>query len=242
MAEKKSRRVYAGYYNRYDGKLIYVARVVKDIDTGEDVVICQYANYSDTGEYYTITKASFCEQVEWNSQMVNKYSRRTQQKIDRMRLLIQEENSMPEPKRRTPKDRIDEYDNRGYRRSKTYYDYAKDLCEHYLLDCRKHQLCTSKEKYVFISQAEFKAMTEDIIFLQQCLKTVLRDYNKFFRERFVDRLSIRKYAQAHNMNRGSVDYIQKKLFTALAAELKARDEADGVCRLCDPNTASKYWA
>ena len=242
MAERKSRRVYAGYYNRYDGKLIYVARVVTDIDTGVETVICQYANYSDTGEYYTITKASFCEQIEWNGQMVNKYSRRTQQKIDRMRLLIQEENSMPEPKRRTPKDRIDEYDNRGYRRSKTYYDYAKDLCEHYLLDCRKHQLCTSKKEYVFISQAEFKAMTEDIIFLQQCLKTVLLDYNKYFKERFVNRLSIRKYAQVHNMNRGSVDYIQKKMFTALAAELKARDEADGVCRLCDPNTASKYWA
>jgi hypothetical protein len=26
MAEKKSRRVYAGYYNRYDGKLIYVVK------------------------------------------------------------------------------------------------------------------------------------------------------------------------------------------------------------------------
>jgi DNA-directed RNA polymerase specialized sigma24 family protein len=90
-------------------------------------------------------------------------------------------------------------------------------------------------------QAEFTAMTEDIIFLQQCLKTVLRDYNKYFKERFVDRLSIRKYAQEHNLNRGSVDYIQKKMFTALAAELKARDEADGKCRLCDPNTAPKYW-
>ena len=54
MAEKKSRRVYAGYYNRYDGKLIYVVRVVTDIDTGKEIVICQYANYSDTGEYYTI--------------------------------------------------------------------------------------------------------------------------------------------------------------------------------------------
>lgn len=37
MAEKKSRRVYAGYYNRYDGNLIYVARVVTDIDTGEEI-------------------------------------------------------------------------------------------------------------------------------------------------------------------------------------------------------------
>ena len=84
-------------------------------------------------------------------------------------------------------------------------------------------------------------MTEDIVFLQQCLKTVLRDYNKYFKERFVDRLSIQKYAQAHNLNRGSVDYIQKKMFIALAAELKVRDEADGVCRLYDPNTEAKFW-
>ena len=138
MAEKKSRRVYAGYYNRYDGKLIYVARVVTDIDTGEEIVICQYANYSDTGEYYTITKASFCEQVEWNGQMVNKYSRRTQQKIDYGRIAVQTENGLPEPKQRKPKRQRDEYDNRGYRRSRTYYAYAKDLCEHYLL-YRIHQ-------------------------------------------------------------------------------------------------------
>ncbi len=241
MAEKKSRRIYAGYYNRYDGTLIYVARVVTDIDTGEEIVICQYANYSDTGEYYTITKKSFCERVERNGKMAYKYSRRTQQKIDYQRVQIQELNRMPEPKIRRPKPQLDEYDNRGYRRSKTYYAYAKDLCEHYLIDHRKHQLCIERKKYICISKAEFTAMTEDIVFLQQCLKTVLRDYNAFFKERFWDRLSIRKYAQAHNINRGSVDYIQKKMFTALAAELKARDEADGVCRLCDPNTAPKYW-
>ena len=28
------KRVFAGYYKRYDGKRIYVVRVVKDIDTG----------------------------------------------------------------------------------------------------------------------------------------------------------------------------------------------------------------
>ena len=120
MAEKKSRRVYAGYYNRYDGKLIYVARVVTDIDTGEEIVICQYANYSDTGEYYTITKESFCERIERNGEMIYKYSRRTQQKIDYQRIQSQEANNMPEPKQRKPKRQLNEYDNRGYRRSRTY--------------------------------------------------------------------------------------------------------------------------
>lgn len=47
----------------------------------------------------------------------------------------------------------------------------------------------------------------------------------------MDGLSIRKYADAHQLNRGSVDYLQKKLLTALAQLLKERDEADGICRL-----------
>ena len=47
-------------------------------------------------------------------------------------------------------------------------------------------------------------------------------------------LSIRKYAEAHQLNRGSVDYLQKKFFSALARLLKERDEADGKCRLRKP--------
>ena len=60
----------------------------------------------------------------------------------------------------------------------------------------------------------------------------------------MDGLSIRKYAEAHQLNRGSVDYQQKKFFSALASLLKERDEAEGtwvvstvfrtlVCRLWD---------
>ena len=33
------------------------------------------------------------------------------------------------------------------------------------------------------------------------------------------------------MNRGSADYINKKIISELAAALKARDDSDGVCRL-----------
>nr|WP_326185974.1 hypothetical protein [uncultured Oscillibacter sp.] len=44
-------------------------------------------------------------------------------------------------------------------------------------------------------------------------------------------LSIRKYADAHQLNCGSVDYLQKKFFTALAQLLKERDEVDGRCCL-----------
>ena len=47
-------------------------------------------------------------------------------------------------------------------------------------------------------------------------------------------LSIRKYAGSHQLNRGSVDYLQKKFFSALARLLKERDEAEGKCRLWKP--------
>ena len=53
MAE---RRVFAGYYKRYDGKPIFVIRVLKDIDTGEAIVVCKDASFSreDNEHYYLI--------------------------------------------------------------------------------------------------------------------------------------------------------------------------------------------
>ena len=33
------RRIYAGYYRRYDGKMIYVVTMAKDANTDEEVVI-----------------------------------------------------------------------------------------------------------------------------------------------------------------------------------------------------------
>lgn len=242
MPGNNEKRVYAGYYKRFDSVLIYVITVTKDIDTGENTVICKYVRHSENTEYFTITKRSFCEKVEWNGNLVDKYVRQTQYHIDDYKIDVLESEGFSGPKRKIPNPTLDEYDSRQYRRSKDYYAYAKDLCEHYLIDLRKYQLCTSRKKYVTITAADFAVMKEDLIFLQQCLKTVLRDYNGYFKERFVDGLSIRKYAQAHNLNRGSVDYIQKKLFTALAAELKARDEADGICRLYVPSvTADEEW-
>ena len=89
----------------------------------------------------------------------------------------------------------------------------------------------AEKDYIGISKEDFRSLKEDLIFLQHCLKTVLQDYESYFEERFVVGLSIRKYAQAHSLNRGSVDYLQKKFFTALAHELKERDEAQGKKRI-----------
>ena len=41
----------------------------------------------------------------------------------------------------------------------------------------------------------------------------------------------RKYAEEHELNRGSVVYMNKKMVDAFADELRKRDESDGVCRL-----------
>ncbi len=39
MEKQHNRRVYAGYYKKYDGSLIYVIAVLKDVDTGKSVVV-----------------------------------------------------------------------------------------------------------------------------------------------------------------------------------------------------------
>lgn len=81
MAE---RRVFAGYYKRYDGKPIFVIRVLKDIDTGEAIVVCKDASFSreDNEHYYLIRYASFCEQVKVDGVLRDKYVRQTRREID----------------------------------------------------------------------------------------------------------------------------------------------------------------
>ena len=89
----------------------------------------------------------------------------------------------------------------------------------------------TEKRLAAITRIDFAKLKENLQFLGNALKTVLASYQDYFRERFVDGLSIRKYADVHQLNRGSVDYLQKKLLTALAQLLKERDEADGICRL-----------
>ena len=136
------------------------------------------------------------------------------------------------PVRKRHRRQLEEaYDSREYQQSLTYLAYAKDLCENYRFDSAKYRLCMNDKRYVAITRSDFVKLKEDIQFLDNALKTVLQDHQAYFQERFVDGLSIRKYAEAHQLNRGSVDYLQKKLLTALAQLLKERDEADEICRL-----------
>ena len=124
--------------------------------------------------------------------------------------------------------------SRECQQAATYHAYAKDLCENYTFDRNKYRLCVKEKRYAAVTRSDFVKLKEGLQFLDSAMKTVLSEYKNYFQERFVERLSIRKYAEAHQLNRGSVDYRQKKFFSALARLLKERDEAEGRCRLRKP--------
>ena len=234
MDRQRNRRIFAGFYRRYDGKYIYVVAVVSDADTDEKVVIFHYGTEAYGSKYYTMTKKSFCEQVEVNGEWVDKFTRQPQVKITDTHISNLEEAGFPGPIRKKQSKDAEEllYENRTYRRAETYTDYAKDICKNYKSDVRKYNLCVTQKRYIGVSgKTDFNILKEDITFLNDCFKTVLKSYAAYFKKRYINGMSIRKYAEEHGMNRGSADYINKKFISELAAALKARDDSNGVCRL-----------
>ena len=186
-----------GTYRRYDGRLIHVSLVTRNIDTGEDIILCK-----DGNRHYAISPASFSAFITYQGATGPKYA-----------LLEDEDDSL-----------------RMYRCAPDYYSYAKDICEHFMEDYRKFKLCNEQKRYI-VSREDYQTIREDLNFLNACLKTTLAPYNDLFTGRFGDGQSIRKYAETSGLNRGSVDYLQKKFLTALASELRSRDEADGIKRI-----------
>lgn len=207
MASRGVAPVGPGQYLRYDGVPVEVLYLTKDIDTGMEMLVCRDADY----KVYTITMQSFLARTEWQGRFVTKY-----------KPMNRETPEAQQPERRP-------------RQATDYYAYAKDLCEHFAEDYRQYKLCVDQKQF-FIPKEDFAAIKEDMNFLNNCLKTVLSPYNALFKGRFADELSIRKYAEVSGRNRGSVDYEQKKLFAALAEELRIRDEAEGRNRLAPPKT------
>ena len=232
------KRVFAGYYKRYDGKRIYVVRVVKDIDTGEAVVICKDASFIREGneEYYTIRLESFCEQVNVDGILKDKYIRQTRREVEPEMIGEVTEDGFPEPKRKPLTYIDDEYQPRCVRRSCSYYEYAKDICTNYRMDLRRYKLIRERKQYIGMGgKAEYQAMCEDMSFLQQSMRTILKDYVELFQKRFSEGLSVRKTAEAMHLNRGAIERRQIALYRAFAQLLQQRDEADGVCRLMQEN-------
>ena len=228
---KYDKRVYAGYYKRYDGQLFYVVTMAKDGVTGEDMVIYMPYSIRNDENYLTISKKQFCEPVMVDGKLRARYKRQTQMRIEQDFIDSLESDLLPTPKRkRVP--RPDEEKYREYRTATNYYDYAKDLCVNYLVDLRKYKFSKNYyDDFIALSKKEMEIVYEDVKFIKTCFQTVLRDYAEFFNERFIKRLSIRKYAEAHNMNRGSVENIQRKMYKKLSALLYERDQTDGKVRI-----------
>ena len=229
------RRICAGYYRRYDRRVVYVVSLATDADTGEETAVWTAYPFVDVPKYYTSSKKSFCAFVEVNGKWKVKYKRLLNMKISGEAVERLEEEGFRGPVRKRKNWQLDEaYDSRDYQQSLTYYAYAKDLCEHYNFDRNKYRLCVKEKRFAAITKSDFAKLKEDLQFLDNTLKTVLSEYQDYFREWFIDGLSIRKYAEDHQLNRGSVDYLQKKFFSALACLLKERDEAEGICQLRKP--------
>lgn len=202
------KNIWKGCYLRYDGQLVYVLDTMNDIDTGEQMVVCRF-NAPKAQHYYVIGRESFLGTVETAGKKVPKYRR-----FSPSRALSEEDAerayqcSGEYPPEQTVKRKKASYHSPG----STYLAYAKDICESYLYDVRKYNEGLPGEEY--------DRARKNVEFIESCMANELSKYAEYFRERFIEGKSIQKYAAEHGINRGSVDYIQKKLFNALAQKLK----------------------
>ena len=211
------RRICAGYYRRYDDKTVYVISTATDADTGEETVIWTAYPFADVPKYYTSNKKSFCSFVEVDGkaesqvQAADKYrgSQRPPLKDWKMKV------SVGPVRKRQRRQLEEEYDSRRYQQSLTYLTYAKDLCENYNFDRSKYRLCVNEKRFAAITRSDFTKLKEDLQFLENALKTVLSEYQDYFRERFVEGLSIRKYAESPPTQPGQCGLPAKKVFLCL---------------------------
>lgn len=241
MTKIKDKRIYAGHYQRYDGKYIYVVMTIQDADTGEKVVLYKDSPKADEHVYKCMTKRSFCETVEVDGKKREKFCRRNfiirDSLIDTL-----EEDDLRGPIRKNPDEEHRDMNMRWFRTAVSYEGYAKDILNNYREDYRKYKFCIETKKLIGVfGKDQFLMLKEDLLFLQQCMDTVLCDYKDFCRERFLEGKSIRKYATDHKISRGSVEHRQKKVFALLAEQLKYRDDADQISRLNQGNQFLIEW-
>lgn len=122
------RRICAGYYRRYDGKVVYVVSLATDADTGEEQVIWTTYPFAAVPRYYTSSKKSFCAFIEVNGERKAKYKRMLNMKISGEAIERLEEEGFRGPVRKRKNRQLDEaYDSRDYQQSLTYYAYAKEI-------------------------------------------------------------------------------------------------------------------
>lgn len=227
---KKQKRVFAGYYRRYDFVEIHVALVVDDVDTGEKIVMFTYEGKHNDGKNHAMSLKSFCEEVEFNGQLVPKFKRLTQRYRDEYYQdeLIGAGFNVKRTGTITPMvPKV-----RTCRRCSSYVAYAKDMCQNYNDDLNRYNQTIKQKRFVGVfGSDELNALKEDLRFLNDHLTTDLKDFSPLFKKRYIEGLSIRKCAEEMGKNRGSIEYEQNKLFCKLAGILQLRDESDGISRL-----------
>ena len=186
--------------------------------------------------FITMSKKSFCEVITLtDGEEVDKFTRDLDIHISDYFIDSLEQAGMRGPIRHNKNTDEDEYSIRYYRTSSTYLDYAKDIINNYVTDRKRLDLCIKEKRLVGVANAEaFKKMRSDIRYFEKMLDSILSEYRDYFNERFIIKKSIRKYAAEHNLNRGSVNHIQKKFYTAFAEQLAIRDKAQNKCRLKKP--------
>lgn len=114
------KRICAGYYRRYDGKVAYVVPLATDADTGEESVIWTTYPFTDVPRYYTASKKSFCAFVEVNGERKARYKRLVNMKISGEDIERLEEEGFRGPVRKRLRPQPDEaYDSREYQQSPT---------------------------------------------------------------------------------------------------------------------------
>ena len=103
--KEKERRIFAGYYKRYDGGLhFYVIRVVPNLITGEDVMLCRNDSFKDLS-YFVLTRKEFDSKVECDGKKVKKYYRDYKRfSISDLSLECIEMDGFPTTIRRTQKE------------------------------------------------------------------------------------------------------------------------------------------
>ena len=154
MSEKeipKKRRIFAGYYKRYDGGLhFYVIRVVPDLITGEDVILCRKDSFNDFS-YFVLSRKEFDSKVDCGGKKIKKYYRNTRQNpISDKELENIEMDGFPTTIRRTYKE-----DKMHHTRmARTYEEYAKELLEWYKRDAEACMLTKKSGKIVGMASVE----------------------------------------------------------------------------------------
>lgn len=225
MPDKK---VYAGSYRRYDGNFIYVVSTAEDVETGAETVIYRQCGAIGVDRYFTVSKKYFCSLVKVAGKYKPRYTRMTVRKTYDMIASNVKEDGFRVPERKNPDK---SFIIREYQTSKDYLSYAKDLCSNFKEDSSRYDSCMQARKYIGVPRSEFYKLKEDIGFMRTMQETSLAEYYDYFNDRFIEGMSIRRYAETHKLNRGSVEYENKKFLNMIASALKIRDVNDEKCRL-----------